>query len=74
MNGHPDLDAFRAFAKPAAQRYALRGVHYWEVWSEPNLNQFFSPPDPVAYVALLDAGYEGVKAGNPGAFLWAASE
>lgn len=68
-NEMPDLDAFREFARVAAERYAPRGIYYWQIWNEPNLKQFFSPPDAVAYTALLNAGYEGVKEGNPEAFV-----
>ncbi len=71
-NEHPDLDAFREFARVAAERYQSRGIYYWMVWNEPNHKMFFSPADPVAYAALLNAGYEGVKAGNPQAFVVSA--
>lgn len=71
-NELPDLDAFREFSRVAAERYAPRGIYYWMVWNEPNHQMFFSPPNPAAYAALLNAGYEGVKAGNPHAFVVSA--
>lgn len=71
-NELPDLDAFREFAKVAAARYQPKGIFYWEVWNEPNISMFLSPSDPIAYAGLLNAGYEGVKAGNPLAFVISA--
>ncbi len=70
--GHPDLVAFREFSRVSAARYAAKGIHYWEVWNEPNHKNFFSPADPVAYAALLNAGYAGLKEGNPQAFVVSA--
>lgn len=41
-------------------------VHYWEVWNEPNLSQFWSPhPNPVVYAKLLKAAYAAAKRADP---------
>ena len=49
-----DPAQFAQFATAAASRYANKGVHYWEVWNEPNNPGFWAPkPDPSAYTELL---------------------
>lgn len=68
-NGHPSPTAFAAFAGAAAARYGPQGIHYWEVWNEPNLDYFFSPPDAVAYTALLNAAYDAIKLADSEAFV-----
>lgn len=41
-------------------------IRYWEVWNEPNLEQFWKPsPNPKDYSALLKAAYKACKTGNP---------
>jgi hypothetical protein len=53
---------FGAFAAAAATRYAPLGVHTWEVWNEPNIEEFYAPkPDATSYTALLKAAYSAVK-------------
>lgn len=42
-------------------------VQAWEVWNEPNSEDFLAPPDAAGYTELLRAAYPAVKAGNPGA-------
>lgn len=45
-------------------------VRYWEIWNEPNLPEFWQPaPDAARYTKLLQAGYRGLKAGNPNALV-----
>ena len=48
--------AFAAFAAAAASRYGGRG-HSWEIWNEPNIEQFWSSadggPDPELYAELI---------------------
>ena len=40
----------------------------WEIWNEPNLDAFFLAPDrAAAYVALLRAAHDAIKAADPGA-------
>jgi hypothetical protein len=57
---------FGAFAFGAARHYAARGVHAYEVWSEPNIVDFWAPgPDPAAYTRLLGAAYRAIKRADP---------
>jgi polysaccharide biosynthesis protein PslG len=59
---------FANFARAAARRYAPRGVHHWEIWNEPNVEDFWRPrPDPSGYAALLAAAYPAIKSADPGA-------
>lgn len=51
-------------AQWVAQRYAGK-VGAWEVWNEPNSNDFMVGADPVAYVRLLRAAYPAFKLGDP---------
>ena len=53
-------------ARWAANRYAGR-VGAWEVWNEPNSNDFFVGANPVVYTRLLQAAYPAFKAGDPAA-------
>jgi hypothetical protein len=59
---------YAAALKWAAARWKTQ-VQAWEVWNEPNLKDYLSPPDPVAYTSLLKAAYPALKAGNPNAQL-----
>jgi hypothetical protein len=53
---------YGTFAAAAAAHYGPYGVRTWEIWNEPNNTAFFQPAaDPVAYTALLKAGYNGIK-------------
>ncbi|MGD8607040.1 MAG: hypothetical protein PVH21_07085 [Myxococcales bacterium] len=62
--------AFAAFAAAAAKRYGGRG-HTWEIWNEPNLEQFWSSstggPDPDLYAALVRSTVPAVRAQDPDA-------
>jgi polysaccharide biosynthesis protein PslG len=64
---------YRTFAATVAHRYRGRIAAY-VLWNEPNLAVEWGqqPPSPAGYVALLRAGYEGVKAGDPGALVVSA--
>jgi hypothetical protein len=53
---------FATFARIAAKRYALMGVHSWEIWNEPNSGRFWPPrPDADEYGALFQAAAEEVR-------------
>jgi photosystem II stability/assembly factor-like uncharacterized protein len=60
------LDAYASFVRRVVERYGdrLGGVI---IWNEPNLNVEWDhrSPDAAAYVELLKAGYEAVKAVDP---------
>ncbi len=58
-------DFLKAFA---AHNKGVGSVAGYEVWNEPDENQFWHPaPDPVKYTAMLKAAYAGLKAGDPAA-------
>jgi hypothetical protein len=44
-------------------------VDAWQVWSEPNLDAFWSTEDPVQYTQLLKKAYVAAKAANPAAVI-----
>jgi hypothetical protein len=59
------------FARAAATRYSgsyqgLPGVHYWQAWSEPNLDYFLVPNSPSTYRRMLAQFTPAVKAAVPG--------
>lgn len=63
----PYPDAFRDFMEIAATRYQGR-IRAWEIWNEPEQPTYWiGAPDPAGYASLLQAAYEGVKAGDPDA-------
>lgn len=54
---------FANFVAKAASRYAPLGVAAWEIWNEPNLDNFWAPkPSPAAYATLLKAAHGAIKA------------
>jgi hypothetical protein len=63
-----DPGDYARVAQWAAQRYAGK-VAGWEVWNEPNLNDFMVGADPVAYVRLLRAAYPAFKLGDPNTYV-----
>ncbi|MBN2452451.1 MAG: hypothetical protein JXR77_18845 [Lentisphaeria bacterium] len=62
----PDLQAWGEYVEAITRQY--RGlVDHWEIWNEPNISVFWLPePDPVAFFAVVKAGYAAAKRGNPG--------
>lgn len=57
-----DTSAFANFARSAADRYAPRGVHTWEIWNEPNIDQFWPPrPDADEYGGLFRVAAEAIR-------------
>lgn len=57
---------FARFAGAAAERYAPRGIHIWEIWNEPNAVAFWKPAaDPVKYSDLLKGAYLAIKNIDP---------
>lgn len=60
--------AFATFAADVATRYESDGMHYWEIWNEPNNYNFWAPKtDCNAYTSLLKVAYPAIKAADPNA-------
>jgi hypothetical protein len=58
---------FARFAAAVARRYERGGLTNYQLWNEPNITEFWSHPDPVAYRNLLDATVKAVHAVQPAA-------
>ncbi|MDR1223172.1 MAG: hypothetical protein LBL07_09920 [Tannerella sp.] len=61
---HKHLDAWLTYVEQTVTHFKGR-VRYWEVWNEPNLNQFWENPDGADYALLLKATYAKIKAIDP---------
>jgi hypothetical protein len=48
-------------------------VHVWEIWNEPNMDNFFSGADPVRYTSFLKRGYTEAKRADPTCFVLGGS-
>jgi hypothetical protein len=60
--------AFAAFAAAAVRRYAPMGIHDWEIWNEPNSENFWQPsPDPAKYAELVRLTAAAIRSAQPGA-------
>lgn len=70
-NKHPPNNPqdFANFAGLVASRYALQGIHHYEIWNEPNLGCCFWQPyvNAGAYATLLSVAYSAIKASDPSA-------
>ncbi|MEY9893163.1 hypothetical protein ABIA35_004415 [Catenulispora sp. MAP12-49] len=64
-----DSARYANFLKQAAARYSARGVHYWEVWNEPNLTSWAPTPDAADYTKLLVTVSSAIRAADPHAFI-----
>ncbi|GAA2021677.1 hypothetical protein GCM10009839_18560 [Catenulispora yoronensis] len=64
-----DNALFAKFVKQAVARYSARGVHYWEVWNEPNIVAWAPLPDPVDYTKLLVTVSAAIRAADPHAYI-----
>jgi hypothetical protein len=74
-------DDFAAFARAAVVRYGPEGTFWaanpglprqairaWQVWNEPNLDQFWAPgPNPEGYTAMLRTVGAAIRSVDPGA-------
>jgi len=58
------LEAYGAFARAAARRYAGK-VDYWQIWNEPNLG--LNGGDPELYAHLLSISGKAIHEANPNA-------
>lgn len=65
-----DPSTFGAFMQAVASRYAGQ-IQAYELWNEENLDREAGPGnvDPSTYLPILEAGYTGVKAGDPAAMV-----
>jgi len=60
-----DPAVFATFCGAAATHFDGK-VTYWEIWNEPNLDQYWGPvPDVTEYTAALNPCYDAIKAVNP---------
>jgi len=68
-----DLALFANYCGTLAERYAGR-IRAYQIWNEPNLRREWGglPPDPAAYVALLQACSQAIRAHDPQAILISA--
>lgn len=65
-----DFTRYATFARTAAQRYAPRGVHNWEIWNEPNSTKFWPPrPDANEYAAVFRVAMAAIRGVDPTAAL-----
>lgn len=63
-----DQAAYAAFTAAAAARYAPQGVTHWEIWNEPNLEDFWEADANVtAYGELLRDAATAIRAQVPAA-------
>lgn len=64
---HPPSDPamFAEFVGRSVGRYRNM-IHHWEIWNEPNSNNFWYPKaDAVAYARLLELSYRAAKEAEP---------
>lgn len=64
-----DNALFANFVKEAVSRYSARGVHYWEVWNEPNIVAWSPTPNPADYTKLLLTVSAAIRAADPHAYI-----
>jgi len=56
------LGDFTKFVAAAAGRYGPMGVRHWEVWNEPNLDDFWRPaPQPRVYARMLNKASRAIR-------------
>lgn len=65
-----DSASFAHFAQVAVKRYAAKGVHTWEIWNEPNMQQSWMPAaNPAQYVSLLKEASARIRSIDPTAHI-----
>jgi hypothetical protein len=60
-----DQAAFVKYAAAVANNFKGKNVYAYEVWNEPNAQNFWPTPDPVAYAGLLTKTATVIKAVDP---------
>jgi len=64
-NGNfPPIDKWREYVRAVAERYKGR-VHYYQIWGEEDTRCVFYPYTPEAYLEVLKASHEVLKAVDP---------
>jgi hypothetical protein len=58
-----NAEAYGRYCEQAARHYAGK-ISYWELWNEPYMGMFFSGGVD-QFSPVLEAGYAGIKRGNP---------
>ncbi|MCW1930246.1 MAG: cellulase family glycosylhydrolase [Candidatus Kerfeldbacteria bacterium] len=61
----PDLNAWQEYVSAVATRYAGK-VEAWEIWNEPNHQNFFTG-DSVDYVYMVQAARDAIREADPSA-------
>ena len=64
LAGMPQPAVFGGFAQAVATHYAGL-ISTYEIWNEPNAQNFLDPVDPAAYTTLLQAAYPLMKQVDP---------
>ena len=61
---------FATFARAVSHRYKEKGLHYWEIWNEPNNPQFWQPrSNPQRYAELLKDASKELRAEDKDAYI-----
>lgn len=69
-----DPKDYARFAAALSERYQSQGLHYWEIWNEPNTTAFFKPaPSVKAYSSLLKAASQSLHQHDPLAIVLSGS-
>lgn len=62
-----DRAAYAEFARQAALHLKGKATLGFEIWNEPNLEHYWTKPDPVAYASLLSSAMKAIRQVDPGA-------
>ncbi|MEK6940757.1 MAG: hypothetical protein AABW49_02555 [Nanoarchaeota archaeon] len=68
----PDLDKWAVFVEEAARHYGSQGtgqIKAWEIWNEPNGEDFFVGTQDY-YISILNRAYAAIKLGDPEAYVY----
>jgi polysaccharide biosynthesis protein PslG len=65
-----DASEYGEFVGHLVSHYAPRGIHFYEIWNEPNNGAFFAPaPDPSKYTQMLKSAYTNAHAEDASALV-----